>query len=242
MSTFVQKGQTVVVKPNMAWDRTPEQGANTNPDLVAEVVKMCLEAGVKKVKVFDRTCSRPKRAYLRSGIQKAAEDAGAEVFHVHDRKFESVTIENGEILKKWEFYRDALEADAIINIPILKSHTASRATIGFKNIMGLIGGDRGKIHTDFDKKIVDINTVIKPTLTILDAYRIMLRNGPTGGNLADVKLAKTVAAGMDRVAVDAMGAKLFGLKPDELPFLTIAHARGMGEIDLNKLNVKTVKI
>lgn len=239
MAKFVHKGETVVVKPNMAWDRTPEQAANTNPELVAEVIKMCLEVGAKKVKVFDRTCNRPERCYLRSGIQMAAEEAGAEVSHIHDRKFELVPIHDGEILKEWEFYRDALEADAIINVPILKSHTASRATIGFKNIMGLLGGDRGKIHTDFDTKIVDINMVIAPRLTIVDAYRILLRNGPSGGNLADVKIAKTIVAGADRVAVDAMGAQLFGVKPEELDYLKIAQRRGMGEIDLRKVNIQS---
>ena len=235
MSKFVKENNEVVVKPNMAWDRMPEQAANTNPDLIAEVVKMCFEAGAKKVKVFDRTCNNARRCYLRSGIQKAAEQEGADVSHIVNQKFKEVKIPEGEILKSWEIYKDVLDADVFINVPILKSHSISGITVGFKNLMGVLGGDRGKLHNKFDQKIVDINTVLKPQLTILDAHRILLRNGPQGGNIKDVKIAKTVVAGVDRLALDSFGAKLFGLNPVDVAYIKNAHERGLGEINLEKL-------
>lgn len=240
MSHFVHQGQTVLVKPNMAWDRSPEQAVNTNPQVMAEIVKMCLEAGAKKVKVLDRTCHQARRVYRRSGIEKACKDAGAEVRFVHKSRFEKVEIPEGKFVKSWTFYRDALEADVLINVPIAKHHSISRLTLGFKNLMGLMGGDRGDIHNKFMTKIVDINMVFKPQLTVVDATRILLHNGPTGGNLADVEQKDTIIAGIDRVAVDAYATTLFNINPEEMPYLRIAAKRGLGQMDLAKVNKKVV--
>ena len=242
MNEFVSRGDIVVVKPNIGWDRLPEQAANTNPDIVAELVRMCLEAGAKKVKVFDNTCNRARRCYLRSGIQKAAKKAGADVSFVHERKFRDVAIPEGVELKSWPFYRDALEADAIINVPIAKHHSMARLTIGLKNIMGIIGGDRGKIHNRFPPKIVDLNTVVKPRLTVVDAYRILVANGPQGGNPRDVRMPRVVIASTDRVAADSYAATLFGLTGRDLDYLVEAYRRGMGEIDLDKLVVREIDL
>jgi len=230
----------VVVKPNMAWDRLPEHGANTDPDVVAEIVRMCIEAGARKVKVFDRTCNEARRCYLHSGIQKAAQKEGAEVDFVLEQKFKTMAIPDGEELKSWAFYRDAVEADVLINVPVLKSHSISGVTIGLKNMMGILGGDRGQLHHRFDKKIVDINTVVRPQLTVLDATRVLLRNGPQGGNLRDVQRMDTIVAGADRVAVDAYGALLFGREPSQLGFLVEAHRRGLGRLDVKGLRVEKV--
>jgi uncharacterized protein (DUF362 family) len=242
MSRFVSRGDVVVVKPNIGWDRLPEQAANTNPDLVAEIVRMCFEAGAKKVLVFDNTCNRPQRCYLRSGIQNAAKEAGAEVSYVHEQKFRSVDIREGVELKSWPFYRDALEADVFINVPIAKHHSMARLTLGLKNIMGVIGGDRGMIHNRFAQKIVDLNTVIRPKLTIIDGYRILTANGPQGGTPRDVRLLKAVIASPDRVAADACATAWFGLKPQDLDYLVEAHRRGLGEIDLRKLVTREIDL
>ena len=242
MSRFVKKDQTVLVKPNIGWDRLPEQAANTNPEAVAEVVKMCLEAGAKKVRVLDRTCNHPKRCYARSGIEVAVKNAGGEMRHIIDSRFEDVKIPDAELVKSWPIYKDALESDVIINVPIAKHHTVSRITLGFKNMMGLLGGDRGAIHTSFMTKIVDINLAIKPALTIIDAYRIMLRNGPSGGNLADVAEKKIVIAGTDRVAADTFAAQIFGIDPDEMQYLKIAQERGLGKMELDKSQVKEIDL
>lgn len=219
ISKFVKKGHVVVVKPNIGWDRVPEQAATTNPDVVAEIVRLCLNAGASKVKVFDKTCNQAKRCYQRSQIEQAASAAGAEVTHIYPQKFKRINIPQGKELRSWEFYSDALEADVYINVPIAKHHSLSQVTLGLKNIMGVIGENRGQIHNRFDDKIIDLNTIIKPQLTIIDAVRALMDNGPQGGNLNDVKEMKTVIAGIDPVAVDAYGATLFGLKPEDLGFL-----------------------
>jgi uncharacterized protein (DUF362 family) len=244
MSRFVSKGDIVVVKANISWDRIPEQAATTNPEVVAEVIRQCFHAGAKKVKVFDHTLNVPSRCYTRSGIEAAAKAAGADVQHIYEPKFKKVSFPEGELIKSWEIYKDVLEADRIINIPIAKHHSVSEAqvSLGMKNLMGFLGGVRGKFHRTFDVKITDLSTRIKPDLIILDAYRMLLRNGPTGGNLADVALKKTIIAGTDPVAVDSYGATLFNLEPSRLPFLQRAHERGLGEIDYHKLTVETVSL
>jgi uncharacterized protein (DUF362 family) len=244
MSRFISQGDIVVVKPNISWDRVPEQGATTNPEIVAEVIRQCFDAGAKKVKVFDRTLNVAKRCYKRSGIEEAAKAAGADVQHVYARKFKKVRFPDGEMIKSWEIYDEVLKADKIINIPIAKHHSVSEAqvSLGMKNLMGFLGGERGKFHRKFDTKITDLSTLIKPDLIIIDAYRMLLRNGPTGGNLADVALKKTVIAGTDPVAVDSYGASLFNLEPQRLAFLQRAHERGLGEFNLDKLNIKTASI
>jgi uncharacterized protein (DUF362 family) len=233
-----------VVKPNIAWDRVPEQGATTNPDIVGEVVRMALEAGAKKVRVFDFTLNEPRRCYKRTGIEQAARQAGAEVTFVSERKFKSTAFPEGERIKSWEIYEDVLEADRLINVPAAKHHSVPDAgvSLGMKNLMGIIGGNRGQFHRDFAPKITDLNARIRPDLVILDAFRVLTRNGPSGGNLSDVSLRKTVIAGTDPVAVDAYGATLFNLKPDRIPFLVEARRRGLGENDLRRVSVRTVTL
>ena len=242
MSRFVSKGDVVVLKPNISWDRVPAQAATTNPDVVAEVVRLCLDAGAKKVKIFDRTLNEPRRCYKRSGIEAAGKEAGADVTHIYDPKFQNVRFPDGELIKMWPVYKDVLDADRIINIPIAKHHSIGGVSLGMKNYMGWLGDNRGKWHRDFDTKIVDLSTFIKADLTILDAYRMLLRNGPSGGNLADVEERKTVVAGTDPVAMDSYGVSLFGQNPMEKPFLVQAAERGLGQIDLDQLSIKTVSL
>ena len=242
MSSFVSKGDVVVLKPNMSWDRVPEQAATTNPEVVAEVVKMCFDAGAKKVKIFDNTLNEIRRCYKRSGIKEAAEQAGAEVLFVRTRKFKTTAIPDGKLVKSWLLYEDAMDADVLINIPIAKHHALSGVSLGMKNYMGYLGGNRGKFHRNFDVKITDLNTKFKAKLTILDAYRMLLRNGPSGGNLKDVALKKTVIAGSDPVAVDSYGATLFGLDPLNIGFLNEAKERGLGQNNLSKVKVNTFDI
>jgi len=242
MSRFVNKNDVVVLKPNISWDRVPPQAATTNPESVAEVVKMCLESGASKVIIFDNTLNEPRRCYKRSGIQAAAEAAGADVQHVHERKFKRVAFPEGKLIRNWEVYDELLEADTLINMPAAKHHSISGVSLGMKNLMGVLGGVRGKIHRQFDTKLVDINTLVRPKLTILDAYRMLLRNGPSGGNPADVALTRTVVAGTDPVAVDSYGVTLFGLDPLKTGFLVEASARQLGQNRLDKLNIRTIAL
>jgi uncharacterized protein (DUF362 family) len=239
MGQFVSRGDIVLVKPNIGWDRTPELAANSNPEVVATLVRLCLDAGAKEVKVFDHPCEDPRRCYVNSGIMQAAKDAGATVSYINERRFRKMDIK-GEALKNWEVYQEAVEVDKIINCPILKHHSLARLTMGMKNFMGLVGGNRSRIHWHLDQAIVDLTAFFKPTLVVLDAVRILTANGPQGGSLKYVKRLNTIAVGGDPVAIDAMGATLFGLVPEEMEHLHIAAKRGLGRMDLGKLRIKEV--
>lgn len=241
MGRFVKKGQTVVVKPNIGWDRTPEQAANTNPEVVEAVARMALEAGAGEVLVFDRTCNDERLCYRRSGIKDAVEgidDKRVKLFHPDRRKYVDVPIPGGKVLKEWKFYEDAVRADVFINVPVAKHHGLSGLTMGMKNIMGVIGGNRGGIHSGFDDKIVDLNLARPSHLTILDATRILVAHGPQGGRLEDVRAPGTVVAGTDIVAVDAYGTRFFDLKPTDIDHIRRAAERGLGVMDLGKVKVR----
>jgi len=238
---FIAKGDVVVVKPNIGWDRKPEQAATTNPMVVATLVKLCLEAGAAKVKVFDRTCNDPRRCYVQSGIEAAARSAGADVSFVDERRFREVKIPNGVAIQSWPIYIDLLEADKVISAPIAKHHGLARLTLAHKNWMGVMGENRGRIHQRLDETLVDITTVIKPCFTVLDAVRILTAHGPQGGSLADVKQLDTVIAGVDQVAIDAYGTTLFGLTGADIGYIREGARRGLGVMDLARLRIQKVE-
>ncbi|MBI2438419.1 MAG: DUF362 domain-containing protein [Lentisphaerae bacterium] len=243
MGAFVKKSFAVVVKPNIGWDRTPDQAANTHPLVVKALAKLALAAGAARVLVFDRTSNDERRAYVNSGIKAAVDSLQSQSItcaFVDERKFVPVKIQQGQAISEGKFYQDALEADCYINVPVAKHHGLARLTLGLKNTMGVLGGDRGKIHQALAQTLADINTVIRPQLTVIDATRILLRNGPQGGKLADVKALHTVLASADPVAADAYATTLFDLPHDALESTRAAAARGLGEMDLNK--VKIVKV
>lgn len=246
MKRFVGRGDVVVVKPNIGWDRLPEQAANTHPEVVKTVVRMCLDCGAKQVRVMDRPCNDPRRCYKQSGIQDAVlalGDPAATVEQMDERKFVPVPVRSpGEAATNWLFYQDVLEADKVINLPIAKHHNATRLTMGLKNVMGVVGGNRGNIHRDLDNIIVELNTLVRFDLIVLDAVRILTGNGPQGGRLQDVKQTNTVAAGADRVAVDSFGATLFGITGADVPHVANAARAGLGEIDLKKVRIATVEL
>ncbi|HEY5995371.1 MAG TPA: DUF362 domain-containing protein [Candidatus Deferrimicrobiaceae bacterium] len=240
MQRFVRKGDVVLLKPNIGWDRTMEMAANTNPEVVKTVARMCLEAGAKRVRVMDRPCNDPRRCYKNSGIKDAIESIGdpaATIEHMEDHKFVEREFRSGKGLPGWSYYKDVLEADRLINIPIAKHHNAARLTMSLKNIMGVLGGNRGNIHRDLDQNIVDLNTVLKFDLVVLDAVRILTGNGPQGGRLKDVRKIDTVVAGTDPVAVDSYGATLFGISGRDVPHVVLAARAGLGEIDLGKVRI-----
>lgn len=238
---FISRGDIVVVKPNIAWDRLPEQSANTNPEVVATVVRLCFEAGAKKVKVFDRSVNDPRRCYKQSGIADAASSAGAEVSFVDERRFKDISIK-GQFLKSWPLYSDIFEADKVINVPVAKNHGLAKLTMAMKNWMGVMGGQRGRIHQRIAECLADINMVIKPTLTVLDAIRILTANGPQGGNLKDVKKMDTVIVGIDQVAIDSYGATFFGMEGNDLSYVVAAAKAGLGTSDLKKLKIKKLNV
>lgn len=241
MSKFISKGDIVVVKPNIGWDRKPQQAANTNPQVVKAIIELCYQAGAKQVKVLDNPCNQARRTYARSGIAQAAKEAGAKVYFPNPRHLKKINLK-GEWLKEWEVFSDFLETDKLINVPIAKHHTLTKLTMGMKNWIGCLGGKRNQLHQHIDQAITDLAAFFKPCLTILDAHRILIKNGPQGGRLSDVKLQKTVIAGIDYVAVDSFGTTFFGLKPNNLGYIKLAYERGLGEINMEKLIIEERKI
>lgn len=240
MGRFVKAGDVVVVKPNMGWDRSTEFAANTNPLVVRAVVEECLAAGAKKVKVFDRTCNDARRCYVNSGIEGALKGMkGVECKHIEQERFKKVVL-NGKFLKEWELYDEALSADVYINVPVAKHHGLSKLTLGLKNIMGVMGGNRGYIHRSIDVALADINAHLKSQLTVIDATRILTAHGPQGGNIADVKILHKVIASTDIVAADAVATTLFGLKPSDIPVTVAAYRRGLGEMNLERIKLVRV--
>ncbi len=238
MARFISRQDVVVIKPNIAWDRTPEQAANTNPELVAEVVRQCWQAGAKRVIVTDVSCNEPRRCFQRSGIQAAARAEGAEVILPEPELFREVDL-GGVVLKSWLVFGPFLEADKVLNLPIAKHHNLTGATLGMKNWYGILGGQRNRLHQQIHQSLVDLAAFMLPTLTIMDCYRVLLRNGPTGGNLEDVAVKKTVVAGTDPVAIDAYVAKAYwNLDPEHLPYLQMAEERGLGTTAFEKLLAK----
>jgi len=242
MRRFVTRQDVVVIKPNIAWDRTPEQAANTNPELVAEVVRQCWGAGARRVIVTDVSCNEPRRCFLRSGIQAAARAEGAEVILPNADLFREVEL-GGVVLKNWPVFTPFLEADKIINLPIAKHHELTGCTLGMKNWYGILGGQRNRLHQQIHQSLADLANFMLPTLTIMDCYRILLRNGPTGGNLEDVALKKTVVAGTDPVALDAWVAKSYwNLDAEHLPYLQLSAQCGLGTVDFEKLDVQATQL
>lgn len=237
MKAFVSRGDVVVVKPNIGWDRTPEQAANTHPDVVVAVASMCLAAGAKSVRVFDRTCNEARRCYASSGIQEAVERFARKngvadalrVYHVEGRKFVRTEIRGALALSSWELYRDVLEADKLVNVPVAKHHSLSDVTLGMKNLMGVMGGNRGQIHFRIPECLVDVNRRLPSHLTVIDASRVLLRNGPSGGDLADVADFGAAFASGNVVAADVAAAEgVFGLKAESVAHLRKALESGLG--------------
>jgi uncharacterized protein (DUF362 family) len=239
---FIAHNDVVVLKPNIAWDRTPEQAATTNPDVVAEVVKQCVQAGAKRVIVTDVSCNEAERCFRRSGIAAAARGEGADVILPDPARFREVDL-GGEVLQNWQVFEPFLLADKVINLPIAKHHALTGATLGFKNWYGILGGERNRLHQQIHQSLVDLAAFMLPTLTLIDCYRVLLRNGPTGGNLEDVALHKTLVAGTDPVALDAYVAKAYwNLDADAMPYLKLAERRGLGRTDFEQLRTKFSQI
>jgi len=243
MQTFVKKGQTVVVKPNMAWDVPPERAANTNPRLVKRIVEHCLNAGAKEVYVFDYTCDNWERSYRNSGIETAVKEAGGKIAPGNSEKYyQAVAIPNGRRLKEAKEHELILTADVFINVPILKSHSSTTLTVSMKNLMGAIW-DRGYWHrNNLHQCIADFATYRKPTLNVVDAYNVLKRNGPRGVSVGDVVTMKAQLLATNMVTADAAAAKLFGIEPDAVDYIRIAHEMGVGRKDLENLSIKRIKL
>jgi uncharacterized protein (DUF362 family) len=238
-SRFLKPGESVVIKPNVGWDRTPIQAANTNPIVIATLVEICLAAGAAEVIVTDHSCNEARRCFTRSGIWKAVEEAGGSIVLPAQHRFRTFDL-GGVILGRMPVLAAAVEADRFINVPVAKHHGLSGFTGAMKNLYGVLGGRRNRLHQRIDDSIADLADFIRPTLTVMDATRVLVRNGPQGGDVADTEAVGKVIASTDQVAVDAYSCRLIGLEPTALPYLALAGERGLGNPHPDRVQISEV--
>ncbi len=243
MKSFVKPNQTVVVKPNIGWDVSPERAGNTNPKLVKQIVKECFDAGAKDVYVFDHTCDNWTKCYTNSGIENAVKDAGGKIVSgASESYYQEIDVPKGKRLTDAKVHELILDSDVFINVPILKNHGGATVTIGMKNMMGIVW-DRGYWHrNNLHQCIADYATLRQPDLNVIDAYYVMKRNGPRGVSSADVVTMKSQIISTDIVAADTAATKLFGLDPNDIPYITYADQMGVGTMDLTKLKIDRIMI
>ena len=243
IGAFVRPGQTVCLKPNIGWDAPPERGADTHPELVGRLTRLCLEAGAKSVSVFDNTCDQWQRCYENSGIEKAARDAGAIVINGKDRSYyREVAIPGGVKLKTALVHSLVLDSDVLLNVPVLKHHSGTGMTAAMKNLMGVIW-DRGFYHqNNIHQAIADFLLLRKPTLNILDAYHPMVRNGPRGKTVDDLVEMRSLLASTDPVALDAAAAKMLGLDPAKIGYIKIGDEMKLGTMDLESVDIRRITL
>ena len=243
MERFVARGADVIVKPNICTGyHGPEYAATTNPDVVGTLVALCLAAGARRVRVMDMPFGSPAdEAYRTSGIQAAVEKAGGEMQLMSPAGFRRYRIPDGRAITSWPIYGDVLTCDTLIDVPIAKDHGLTRLTLGGKNLLGVIL-DAGGIHEDIGQRTADLVSVCRPTLTVVDAVRVLTAHGPTGGDLNDVEKLDTVVAGPDIVAADAFAATLFDLEGADIPYVRAAYDMGLGEMDLDRVDIRRVRV
>jgi len=244
MKAFVKQGQNVVIKPNIAWDRTPDVAANTNPDLVGAIVRHCKAAGASKVVVFDHTCHNWERTYVTSGIKAAVESAGGEMGAANlEQQYRDVEIPQAKTLKKAKIHTEMLDCDVFINVPVLKHHGGAKLSLTMKNLMGVVWDRQAWHKSGLDQCIADICFAPrKPDLCIIDAYRILRKNGPQGVAKEDAEITKYQLLGKDMVALDTAAAKLFGKDPKDIEYIRIAGEMGAGQNDLSKVKFKRITL
>ncbi len=243
MGRFVNSGDVVVVKPNIcASYHGYEYAATTNPWVVGAVVKLALEAGAKQVKVMDYPFGgTAEQAYRNSGIKAEVEKAGGKMVVMSNIKFVETAIPDGKDLKSARIYDDVLRADVLINVPIAKNHELALLTLAMKNLMGVIY-DRPYMHANLGQRLADLSTRVRSHLVIVDAVRMLMAHGPTGGNLADVKKADTIIASPDIIAADSYAATMFGYEPEQLGFIKKGVQMGLGIKNLSKLNIEEINL
>ena len=226
----------------MAWDRSPRQAANTDPKVVAALVELCYQAGAKRVNVFDIPCNDDRRVYEHSGIEAAAKEKKAYVYFADHWNVVKAKFAYNSSMEGWPVLRDAVVCDTFINVPVLKHHGYTKATLSMKNLMGVCSGKRGLMHLDIGSKLVDLTDYISPDLTVIDATRVLMRNGPSGGNEADVEVYNTVIAATDPTLADVYACSLVNLNPADIPYLKVAMDRGFGRSDLTQADVLAVQV
>jgi len=229
MERFIQKGDVVMLKPNVAFDRPPALAATTHPDTLRAVAKLVLECGASRVIVADNPINSPTGCFFKSGITAVAADMNLDLIYPGSNSFSPLEM-NGEILKDWTFFSEPFKrATKVIGVTPCKDHNLCHASMTMKNWYGLLGGRRNQFHQHIHSIVSDFALMMKPTLVILDGMNVLMSNGPTGGRLSDVKPMNTIVAGTDMVAVDAYGyTHLLERDLAELTYIHKAHDRGLG--------------
>jgi uncharacterized protein (DUF362 family) len=231
MESFIEKGDRVLIKVNAAF---------ASPQMLSATTRLCLGAGASSVIVTDNPINDPSSCFALSGIADAARSAGAQLFLPRDDAFSPFTVPDGKLIRNWPIlYGPLKNINKIIGTAPVKDHHRSGASMIMKNWYGLLGGRRNIFHQDIQTIITELAMMIRPTLVVLDGTTTMITNGPTGGSLADLKDTNTMIAGTDQVAVDACGATLLGRSLNDLPFIGMAEAAGLGTADYQSLNPKS---
>lgn len=241
MSKFVKANDVVLIKPNIGWDRSPEQAGNTNPMVVAALIDLSFASGAKRVNIFDITCNDAKRCYANSGIERVAREHKANIYFPDDWDTVKAHFNYSSPMEGWPILKDALDCDAFINVPVLKHHRLTRLTLSMKNLMGICGGNRGVMHQNIGEMLADLTSFINPELTVIDAYRILERNGPSGGSLGDVKKLDTIVVSTDPALADIYACSLAGVDPSEVSYLNSARTRNIWKMDIDKADILNIK-
>jgi len=238
---FISKGDVVVIKPNVSWARAPHLAATTNPEVMEAVIELCQEAGAKKVRIADNTIHDAQRCFAVTGASAVAKKTGADLIVPRDSLMREMNL-HGHRLDVWPVFTPIIEADKLINLPVAKNHRTATLTLGMKNWIGAVGGRRGALHQDIHQTIVDLAQFFKPTITLIDATRIMIRNGPSGGRESDVAVKNRLFLSNDPVAVDTKASTLFDIEPTEIGFIHLGNKWGLGTNDLSQLKQLKVAV
>lgn len=243
METFVRQGQSVVIKPNASFNLPPERAANTHPELMKRIVEHCFEAGASRVRVFDHTLDGWRESYSRSGIEQAVNDAGGQMVPANaERYYYDVSIPDGVRLTQTKEHELLAESDVFINVPVLKHHGGASISIAMKNMMGNVWDRRYYHRNDLHQCITDYASWRQPDLNIIDAYRVMMRNGPRGVSEDDVVTMEAQIISPDIVAADAAAGLLFGIEPREVGHIRLGQEMGIGSMALDDLNINRIRL
>jgi len=239
VSRFISRGDVVVIKPNISWARRPDLAATTNPELLRAVIELCYNAGAKKVRIADNTIESARRCFALTGAGKVAKETGADLVYPRSSLMKRMKI-HGHRLDVWPVFVPLKEADKVINLPIAKHHSLCDLTLGMKNWIGAVGGRRNSLHQDIHQTVVDLARFFNPTLTLIDATRVLIRNGPSGGSFSDVIVKNMLILSNDPVAADAKASMLFGYNPGDLGFIKLGRKWGLGTYDFQQLDQEKV--
>ena len=237
IETFIKRGDRVLLKVNAAFASPAMLSATTHPAIIAEMTALCYGAGAASVVVTDNPINDPASCFNLTGIAEAARGAGAKVILPRAELFKSLTVPQAKLIRNRPvLYQPLVGITKVIGMAPVKDHHRSGASMVMKNWYGLLGGRRNIFHQDINTIIKELAMMVNPSLVILDGTMSMMTNGPTGGSLSDLKQTNTMIVGTDQVAADAFGATLLDRTLNDLPFIAMAEAAGLGTADYRSLD------